>query len=183
MCVCVCLHCIYMYLYINKEQNIESVWARTIKSMYIFPWLPNIYLVDSEWILSEKNNSALISEKSSFNYYSKYCANVSDWKTCYGDDINTFFRSLIFLVVIATIETLKTTFHYSDVITGPMGSQNTSPINVYSSEYSGTDQRKHLISASLAFVRGFHRWPLISRHRWPLTRKMFKFYDVIMHIR
>ena len=31
---------------------------------------------------------------------------------------------------------------------------------VYSNVYSGTDQRKHQSSPSLAFVWGIHRWPL-----------------------
>ena len=42
------------------------------------------------------------------------------------------------------------------------------------------DQRKHQSSASLAFVRGIHRWPVNSQHKWPVTRKMFPFDDVIM---
>ena len=46
--------------------------------------------------------------------------------------------------------------------------------------YPGTDQRKHQSSASLAFVRGIHRWPLNSPHKRPVTRKMFPFDDVIM---
>ena len=33
---------------------------------------------------------------------------------------------------------------------------------------------------SLAFVRGIHRWPVNSPHKWPVTRKMFRFDDVIM---
>ena len=51
---------------------------------------------------------------------------------------------------------------------------------VYSTVYSGADQRKHQSSASLAFVRGFHRWPVNSPHKGPVTRKMFPFDDVIM---
>ena len=35
-------------------------------------------------------------------------------------------------------------------------------------------------SASLAFVWGIHRGPVNSLHKWPLTRKMFPFDDVIM---
>ena len=35
-------------------------------------------------------------------------------------------------------------------------------------------------SASLAFVRGIHRRPVNSPHKWPVTRKMFPFDDVIM---
>ena len=35
-------------------------------------------------------------------------------------------------------------------------------------------------SGSLAFVRGIHRWPVNSPHKWPVTRKMFPFDDVTM---
>ena len=70
--------------------------------------------------------------------------------------------------------------HYSDVIMGSMASQITSLTIVYSIVYSGADQRKHQSSASLAFVRGIHRWPVNSPHKWPVTRKMFPFDDVIM---
>ena len=72
--------------------------------------------------------------------------------------------------------------HYSDVIKGAMASQITSLTIVYSTFYSGADQRKHQSSASLAFVRGIHRWPVNSPHKWPVTRKMFPFDDVIMCI-
>ena len=51
---------------------------------------------------------------------------------------------------------------------------------VYLTVYSGADQRKRQSSASLAFVRGIHRWPVNSPHKWPVTRKMFPFDDVIM---
>ena len=70
--------------------------------------------------------------------------------------------------------------HYSDVIMGAMASQITSLTIVYSTVYSGADQRKHHSSASLAFVRGIHRWLVNSPHKWPVTRKMFPFDDVIM---
>ena len=61
-------------------------------------------------------------------------------------------------------------------------SQITSLTIVYSAVYSGEDQRKHQSSASLAFVRGIHRGPVNSPHKWPVTRKMFPFDDVIMII-
>ena len=70
--------------------------------------------------------------------------------------------------------------HYSDVIMSMMASQITSLTSVYSTIYSGADQRTHQNSASLAFVRGIHRWPVNSPHKWPVTRKMFPFDDVIM---
>ena len=74
----------------------------------------------------------------------------------------------------------KYSFHYSDVIMDAMTSQITSLTIVYSTVYSGTDQRKHQSSASLAFVRGIHRGPVNSPHKWPVTRKMFPFDDVII---
>ena len=52
----------------------------------------------------------------------------------------------------------------------------------YSIVQSGADQRKHQSSASLAFVRGIHRWQVNSPHKWPVTRKMFPFDDVIMRM-
>ena len=70
--------------------------------------------------------------------------------------------------------------HYNDVIMSAMASQNTTLTILYSIVYSGADQRKHQSSASLAFVRGIHRWPVNTPHKGPVTRKMFPFDDVIM---
>ena len=70
--------------------------------------------------------------------------------------------------------------HYNDVIMGAIASQITSLTIVYSIDYSDGDQRKHKSSASLAFVQGIHRRPVNSPHKWPVTRKMFPFDDVIM---
>ena len=71
---------------------------------------------------------------------------------------------------------------------GAMASQITSLTIVYSTVYSGADQRKYQSSASLAFVWGIHRSPVNSPHqgpvnspyKGPITRKMFPFDDVIM---
>ena len=64
---------------------------------------------------------------------------------------------------------------------GAMASQITNLTIVYSTVSSGADQRKHQSSASLAFVRGIHQWPVNSPHKGPVTRKMFSFDDVIMN--
>ena len=72
---------------------------------------------------------------------------------------------------------VKGSQHYSDVIMGAMASQITCVSIVCS---SGGDQRKHQSIASLAFVRGIHRWLVVSPHKGPVTRKMFPFDDVIM---
>ena len=63
---------------------------------------------------------------------------------------------------------------------GAMVSQLTSLTIVYSTVYSCADQTKHQSSASLAFVGWIHRWLANSPHKWPVTRKMFPFDDVIM---
>ena len=65
---------------------------------------------------------------------------------------------------------------------GAMASQITSFTIVCSTVYSGADQRKHQSPASLAFMRGVHRWPVNSPHKGQVTRKMFPFDDVIMNL-
>ena len=72
---------------------------------------------------------------------------------------------------------MYSSLHCNDVI---MASQITSPTIVYSTVYSGADQRKHQSCASLAFVRGIHRSTVNSPHKWPVTRKMFPFDVVVM---
>ena len=52
-------------------------------------------------------------------------------------------------------------YHYNDVIMGAIASQIPSLTIVYSIVYSDADARKHQSSASLAFVRGIHRGPVI----------------------
>ena len=87
---------------------------------------------------------------------------------CYSKDSHDFF------------EVSFDYCHYDDVTMGGMASQITSLTIVYSTVYSGADERKHQSSASLAFVRGFHRGPVNSPHKWPVTQKLFPFDDVIM---
>ena len=97
----------------------------------------------------------------------------------------------IWLMFVACNTSVKTenaslnwiSHHYSDVIMTTMTSQITSLTVVYSIVYSDADQRKHQSSASLPFVRGIHRGPVNSPHKWPVTRKIFPFDDVIMTVR
>ena len=55
--------------------------------------------------------------------------------------------------------------HYNDVIMVAMVSPITSLTSVYLTVYSAACQRKHQSSASLAFGRGIHRWPVNLRLR------------------
>ena len=70
--------------------------------------------------------------------------------------------------------------HYNDFIMSAMASQITSLTIVYSTVYSGADQKKLKSSVSLSFVREIHRWQVNSPHKGQLTWKMFPFDDVIM---
>ena len=70
--------------------------------------------------------------------------------------------------------------HYDDVTMGTIASLITSLTIVYATVYADAYQRKHQSTASLAFVWGIHRRPGNSPHKWPVTRKMFPFDDVIM---
>ena len=97
---------------------------------------------------------------------------------------NPWFHVVCFVVVrlvfLPHSHDALSPFHYNDVIMSVMVSQITSLTIVYSTVYSGADQRKHQSSAPLAFVRIIYRWPVNSPHKWPVTRKMFPFDDVIM---
>ena len=71
-------------------------------------------------------------------------------------------------------------WYYCDVMMSTMASQITGLTIVYSTVYSGPDERKHQSSALLTFVREIHRWPVNSPHKGPVTPTMFPFDDVIM---
>ena len=77
--------------------------------------------------------------------------------------------------VTATWNCIEYFHHYNDVIMSAMVSQITSLTIIYWTVYSGAEQRAYQSSASLAFVRGIHRWPVNSPHKWPATRQMFPF--------
>ena len=85
-----------------------------------------------------------------------------------------YMNNFCFDVVYAKLVKYALIFrHYNDVTMSAMASQITSLTILYSVVYSNGDQRKHQSSASLAFVRGIHRWPVNSPHKWPVTRKCF----------
>ena len=86
------------------------------------------------------------------------------------------------LLLLAVREWVAKAKHYNDVTMTATASLITSLTIVCSTVYSSADQRKHQSSASLAFVRGIHRRPVNSPHKWPVTRKMSPFDDVIMKV-
>ena len=61
-----------------------------------------------------------------------------------------------------------------------MVSQITSLAIVYSTVYSGPDQRKHQSSVSLAFAKGTHRWSVNFTPKGPVMQKMLPFDNIFM---
>ena len=125
----------------------------------------------------------------------KICCKYTNTYHTYGQTMETFlgnahlktvvysvlhFQGLFYLHGLTLIPAWINNFHYDDVIMTMLASQITSLTVVYSIVYSGVNQRKHQSSASLAFVREIHRGPVNFPHKWPVTRKMFPFDDVIM---
>ena len=103
-----------------------------------------------------------------FSWYYKYTKQVNiSWKPIRWNGWRPAFWVFLF-------------YHYDDVIMTMLASQITSLTVVYSIVYSGVDQSKHQSSASLAFVQEIHRGPVNFPHKWPVTRKMLPFDDVIM---
>ena len=73
-------------------------------------------------------------------------------------------------------------FHYCDLIMSAMASQITSLTIVYSTFYSDADQRSKKTSKLCVTGLCAGNSPVTGEfpHKWPVTRKMFPFDDVIM---
>ena len=105
---------------------------------------------------------------------------ISLWITDLRANLFWGRKWLHFVPLSAPLKYGNTCLHYNGLIISAMASQITSLAIVYSTVYSGVDERKHQYSASLAFGRGIHRWPVNSLHNGPVKRKMFLFDDVII---
>ena len=71
-------------------------------------------------------------------------------------------------------------FHYHDVIMGAMASQITSLIIVDSTFIQAQIKENTKAPRHWPLLRGIHRWPVNSPHKWLVMRKMFPFDDVIV---
>ena len=71
-------------------------------------------------------------------------------------------------------------WHYRDVIMGMMASQITSLTIVYSTVIQAQIKENIKAQRHWPFLWGIHRSPVNSLHKWPVTRTMFPFDDVIM---
>ena len=148
-------------------------WAWTIRHVFCHSRLPNHQV---NWRSTERNT---------LTFYRLMCMHT--WWLCWQrSQLGTHYMWRVVFValpdaltwcMVCTMKALLS--HYIDVIMTTMASQITSLTVVYSIVYSGADQRKHQRSASLAFVRGNSPGTVNSPYKWPVTRKMFPFYDVI----
>ena len=80
-----------------------------------------------------------------------------DWVLMQMEQRN-FMRVGVYIMDNSFIQV--TELHYNNIIMGAMATQITSLTIVYSTFFSGANQRKHQSSASLAFVREIQRWPV-----------------------
>ena len=71
-------------------------------------------------------------------------------------------------------------WHYNDIIMSAMASQIIRVSSAYPTVCSDVDQRKHQSSASLAFVREIHLWPVNSPPKGSLKREKFPVDGVTM---
>ena len=117
---------------------------------------------------------------SSYQYRKSHCGDKTVVRSSYLHNGISYTGKMASLYWISPqVPTNK--IHYNNAIMIAMASQTTSLAIAYSNIYSGTDQRKHQSSASLAFVRGIQRRSVNSPHEGPVTRKMFPFDDAIMY--
>ena len=65
-------------------------------------------------------------------------------------------------------------------LNGRDGVSNHQPSDCLLGHLSRHDERKHQSSASLALLRGIHRWPVNIPHKGQITRNIFTFDDVTM---
>ena len=94
-----------------------------------------------------------------------------------NENLNIYLWTSIYLATIRDYLIV----HYSDVIISAMAPQITSVSIVCSAVCSFADLRKCQSSASLAFVRGIHRWAVNFPPQGPVTRKTFAVDDVIIY--
>ena len=147
-------------------------------SVFIFPWFWAVFVPcpgDQERVSNSRHQSY------SYCWLTLLGHGSCDIKRGYSprtDVHNTHIQH-----IRTSMHTVRTCCeHYCDVIMSAMASNITSAWIVCSTVCSGADQRKHQSSASLAFVRWIHRWPVDSPHKGPVTRKLFSFDDVIMKL-
>ena len=123
--------------------------------MFLFSSIRPWYIHLTQRVFSSQVQGLALKHATLYFYKSNWCMDLQNSTT------NPNYTGMLHMINPS---------HYNDVIMSATASQVTSLTIVYSIAYSGAHQRKHQSSASLAFVRGIHWWPVNSPHKGPVTR-------------
>ena len=195
-------HSCYMKYRIMTKIPLKRIPPITSSVSLLFSWLINIFSISLvEFVVTLVGRAitginlllkrvSLIYEVYAYTYWFVHPFAIYAFLTlltCTGSGFYIWwscdhYQNTSSLVHQHTFIATQTYMHYNGNIMSAMMYQITSLMIVYSSVYSGTDQRKHQNSASLVFVRGIHRWPVSSPHIGPVTRKMVPLDDVIVDV-
>ena len=136
--------------------------------MFAFPWNSRGCLI---WIFRSAKHLLLVLIMNTWQWYEKYANRIRHLYRMHSWPISNNLCAVVGCDGRAEVQGIsmkeKSVCHYNDVIMNAMASQVTSFRVVYSTVHSDADQRKHQSFASLAFVRGIHRWPVDSPHERP----------------
>ena len=181
---------------VTRPQWVKVIITTMSRNKARLPHLP--HLPQHWWFEKQGTN---------FDRHFRNCdENITDmytiWQSCSSysvtDDLGfsyvlTFYWNNSSLSLhCSSLKVRNTFFHYNDVIMGAKASQITSLAFIYSTVYSDADQRKHQSFASLAFVRGIHRFSYVLTFYWnnsslslhcsslKVRNTFFHYNDVIM---
>ena len=147
---------------IAKQSNAVYTKFNAWISVFLFAWNGKLYQV---LFISESRNSTdstiSISGADIWLTWLRDSNNVFNLHYLNAHGASTGFLNWSMNLLIHHLRQLPF-YNYNDVIMDTMASQITCLTIVYSTVYSGKDQRKHQSSASLAFVWGIHRGPVDS---------------------
>ena len=150
-------------LCLNNNKNNKMIDNKIIKITFILRWGP-LYLCSRTYSTSTNKHRVCL-----WLWFVVVCyLPISPYSVgllhCHWVYLITHW-GLVMHIYISKL-TIIISDHYSDVTMGMMASQVTGVSIVCSTVCSGTHQRKHQSSVSLAFVRGIHRWLVNSLHKW-----------------
>ena len=156
-----------MFVYLKNDKHLSN-WTSLIHRIringkYPFAWLLAKGFTDKSYLLSRYATN-------------NYLSNWLYFSMVLSISVNMLLKFIVprcsnFICVWYSSDENR----YSDVLIGAMVSQITSISIVYSTVYSGVDQRKYQSSASTA-----SRWLVNSPHKGPVSRKILPFDDLII---
>ena len=164
--------------HLEKEQHPAKVPPRHVREIYSLNILHNLITHLNTWSWNEgvqrqKSCSSMVSGTRCIRGIAEKIKTHGIWELCF---IGAWQVSYC-IVSLEAILLLRWRHNGRDSVSHHQPHH----CLLYLTVYSDADQRKHQSSASVAFVWGIHRGPVNSPHKWPVTRKMFPFDDVITY--